>query len=86
MINSSEGFSKALLGSFDLTFLFCYAAGLYISGHIEDKLAMRIVMPLGMLGSAVMIFLMSLMGFLGVDAAWPFFIFWAFNGFFQSVV
>lgn len=75
-----------MLGGFDTTFLFLYAAGLYILGNIEDKLAMRLVMPVGMCCAAVMIFLMALLGFLDTPNIGAFFVFWALNGFCQAVV
>jgi sugar phosphate permease len=65
LVADDLGFSTTVLGAFDTTFLFFYSAGLYICGNIEDKLAMRLVMPLGMFGAALMIFLMALMGFIG---------------------
>jgi len=81
MLSSDWGWSETLLGGFDTTFLFLYAIGLFIMGNIEDKLAMRLVMPLGMIGAAIMIFLMALLGFLGTPSIPAFFIFWAINGF-----
>jgi OPA family glycerol-3-phosphate transporter-like MFS transporter 1/2 len=74
------------LSTFDTTFLFFYAAGLYVLGNIEDRLAMRIVMPAGMIGAAVMIFLMALMGMIDKGILWPYYGFWALNGVFQAVV
>jgi sugar phosphate permease len=74
------------LASFDTTFLFFYSIGLYVMGNVEDKLAMRVVMPAGMLGAAAMIFLMGLMGVFGLNLAWPFYLFWGINGVCQAVV
>jgi sugar phosphate permease len=43
-------------------FLFFYAIGLYGAGNLEDKFPIRLVMPIGMLGSAVATFFIALFG------------------------
>lgn len=43
------------LGAIDLAFLGCYAMGMYVAGHLGDKLDLRIFLTTGMLGSGVFV-------------------------------
>lgn len=47
--NPSTG--KALLGDLDLAFLGTYALGMFVSGHLGDRLDLRHFLTIGMLGS-----------------------------------
>ena len=79
-IKDSWGFSETVLGGLDSTFLFFYAAGLYMAGDIEDRFSTRLVMPVGMAFSACWIFLMSVLGFLDAPIIGVYFVLWALNG------
>ncbi|GKV17586.1 hypothetical protein SLEP1_g28069 [Rubroshorea leprosula] len=49
--NGSDG--TALLGDLDLAFLSVYAVGMYFSGHLGDRLNLRIFLTVGMLGTGL---------------------------------
>ena len=80
-IHSDWGWSETILGAFDSTFLLCYAAGLYLMGNIQDKLSIRLVMPIGMTCSAVWIFFMAFFGIIDTPILGIYFALWALNGF-----
>ncbi|KAK6145637.1 hypothetical protein DH2020_022457 [Rehmannia glutinosa] len=42
-----------LLGDLDVTFLFVYAIGMYFSGHIGDRMDLRIFLTIGMVGTGL---------------------------------
>ncbi|EPS63083.1 hypothetical protein M569_11704, partial [Genlisea aurea] len=43
----------SLLGELDLAFLFVYALGIYFSGHVGDRVDLRVFLTLGMLGTGL---------------------------------
>lgn len=43
-----------LLGDLDLAFLFVYAIGMFFSGHIGDRMNLRIFLTIGMVGTGVL--------------------------------
>ncbi|XP_074291161.1 putative glycerol-3-phosphate transporter 1 [Silene latifolia] len=49
--NGSNG--KELLGYLDVSFLAVYAAGMFFSGHIGDRMNLRVFLTIGMLGTGV---------------------------------
>ncbi|XP_028762944.1 putative glycerol-3-phosphate transporter 1 [Neltuma alba] len=49
--NGSDG--TALLGELDVAFLAVYAFGMYFSGHLGDRLNLRIFLTVGMLGTGL---------------------------------
>nr|GEV87557.1 putative glycerol-3-phosphate transporter 1 [Tanacetum cinerariifolium] len=49
--NGSNG--TALLGDLDLAFLFIYAVGMFFSGHIGDRMNLRIFLTIGMVGTGL---------------------------------
>ncbi|KAL6530260.1 hypothetical protein OROHE_014613 [Orobanche hederae] len=49
--NGSDGTS--LLGELDVAFLFVYAMGMYFSGHVGDRMDLRIFLTIGMLGTGL---------------------------------
>jgi OPA family glycerol-3-phosphate transporter-like MFS transporter 3 len=74
------------MGAVDSVFLFFYAIGLYIGGNLEDKFSIRLVMPIGMLGSAVATFFIAFLGW-SQAANRPLYAgLWAINGLCQAVV
>jgi sugar phosphate permease len=79
VLNEDAGLSVAMLGTIDTCFLVVYAAGQFLSGYIADKAAARIVIAIGLWGSAVFS-----LGFSLADNALFMAIFFAFNGLFQS--
>ncbi|KAJ6714658.1 MAJOR FACILITATOR SUPERFAMILY TRANSPORTER 16 ISOFORM B [Salix viminalis] len=49
--NASDG--TALLGELDLAFLAIYALGMYCSGHLGDRINLRIFLTVGMVGTGI---------------------------------
>lgn len=49
--NGSDG--AALLGDIDLAFLLVYAFGMYFSGHLGDRINLRIFLTIGMVGTGL---------------------------------
>lgn len=43
----------ALLGELDVAFLFVYATGMYFSGHVGDRMDLRIFLTVGMVGTGL---------------------------------
>ncbi|KAK4480617.1 hypothetical protein RD792_013695 [Penstemon davidsonii] len=49
--NGSNG--TALLGELDVAFLFVYAMGMFFSGHVGDRMDLRIFLTIGMVGTGL---------------------------------
>ncbi|KAH6819863.1 putative glycerol-3-phosphate transporter 1 [Perilla frutescens var. hirtella] len=49
--NGSDG--TALLGELDVAFLFVYAIGMYFSGHVGDRMDLRVFLTIGMVGTGL---------------------------------
>ncbi|CAH9090752.1 unnamed protein product, partial [Cuscuta epithymum] len=49
--NSKDG--TELLGELDVAFLFVYALGMYFSGHVGDRMNLRIFLTTGMVGTGL---------------------------------
>ncbi|KAL4557164.1 hypothetical protein LXL04_035336 [Taraxacum kok-saghyz] len=49
--NGANG--TALLGDLDLAFLFVYAIGMFFSGHIGDRMNLRVFLSIGMVGTGL---------------------------------
>lgn len=49
--NGSNG--TALLGELDVAFLFVYAMGMFFSGHVGDRMNLRIFLTIGMVGTGL---------------------------------
>ncbi|KAK6155867.1 hypothetical protein DH2020_010115 [Rehmannia glutinosa] len=49
--NGADG--TALLGELDVAFLFVYAMGMYFSGHVGDRMDLRIFLTIGMVGTGL---------------------------------
>lgn len=43
----------ALLGELDVSFLFVYATGMYFSGHVGDRMDLRLFLTVGMVGTGL---------------------------------
>ncbi|KAK4404246.1 putative glycerol-3-phosphate transporter 5 [Sesamum angolense] len=56
------------LGELDLSFLLAYAIGMYVSGHIGDKVDLRIFLTIGMVGSGIFVILFGLGYFLDLHS------------------
>ncbi|GJP79295.1 hypothetical protein CLOP_g9543 [Closterium sp. NIES-67] len=51
---------KSLLGELDIAFLGCYAIGMYIAGHVGDRIDLRIFLSVGMFGSGLFVSLFGM--------------------------
>ncbi|KAF3628900.1 putative cytochrome 71D7-like [Capsicum annuum] len=49
--NGPDG--TAMLGDLDVAFLFVYAIGMYFSGHVSDRMDLRVFLTAGMLGTGL---------------------------------
>ncbi|XP_009786292.1 putative glycerol-3-phosphate transporter 1 [Nicotiana sylvestris] len=49
--NGHDG--TAMLGQLDVSFLFVYAMGMYFSGHVGDRMDLRIFLTIGMVGTGL---------------------------------
>lgn len=49
--NGPDG--TTLLGDLDVAFLFVYAIGIYFSGHVGDRMDLRVFLTAGMLGTGL---------------------------------
>uniref|UniRef100_A0A5S6Q1C0 Sugar phosphate exchanger 3 n=1 Tax=Trichuris muris TaxID=70415 RepID=A0A5S6Q1C0_TRIMR len=77
--------AEAFLGILDAIFMSCYAVGLFISGMLGDRYDPRIVLSVGMWGSAAMIFLFGTLTEWSQFYSPSFYVFvWVLNGFIQS--
>ncbi|KAL6556250.1 hypothetical protein OROGR_005538 [Orobanche gracilis] len=56
--DGKDGTSK--LGAIDLAFLGCYAMGMYVAGHLGDKLDLRLFLTTGMVGSGIFVVLFGM--------------------------
>ncbi|CAI5458054.1 unnamed protein product [Closterium sp. Yama58-4] len=51
---------KSLLGELDIAFLGCYAIGMYIAGHVGDRIDLRVFLSVGMFGSGLFVSLFGM--------------------------
>ncbi|KAK4802090.1 hypothetical protein SAY86_000293 [Trapa natans] len=51
--NEADGTSK--LGEIDVAFLACYSLGMYVAGHLGDRLDLRLFLTFGMIGSGIFV-------------------------------
>lgn len=75
---------KALLGDLDLAFLAFYAAGMFVSGHLGDRLDLRHFLTIGMLGSGTMVIGFGVAYFLEIHSLAYFIVIQALGGLFQA--
>lgn len=80
--NTSDG--TAMLGMIDVAFLSVYAFGMYLAGHLGDRLDLRVVLTFGMIGTGV---LTSMFGFgywLNIHSFYYYLVMQMLAGLFQS--
>ncbi len=81
--NDTEN-GQALLGDLDVAFLGSYAVGMFVCGHLGDRLDLRVFLTWGMLGSGVMVVLFG-MGYFWQIHSMPYFLsVQIIGGFFQA--
>lgn len=64
--NEADGTSK--LGEIDVAFLACYSLGMYVAGHLGDRLDLRLFLTSGMIGSGFFVALFGMGYFWNVHA------------------
>lgn len=74
----------ALLGEVDLAFLASYAVGMFVAGHMGDRLCLRKLLALGMVGSGISVALFGLAYWWNVHWLSYFFIVQIVGGLFQA--
>lgn len=80
--NGSDG--TALLGELDVAFLAIYALGMYFSGHLGDRMDLRIFLTVGMIGTGLFTSIFG-MGYWGkIHSFYYFLIVQMIAGLFQS--
>lgn len=85
------GFSTTEIGAFDTVFLFFYALGNFVSGHLADHYPVRVVVPIGITVAAfcyagVTLTQLAFLGLTGVNSFAGFVCLWAVSGFAQAGV
>ncbi|KAL4589859.1 hypothetical protein LXL04_002770 [Taraxacum kok-saghyz] len=81
--NSARGPHR--LGELDLAFLSAYAIGMYLSGHVGDRIDLRVFLTIGMIGSGVFTVLFGLGFWLDVHSLRYFIMIQICCGGFQSI-
>ncbi|XP_059624860.1 putative glycerol-3-phosphate transporter 1 [Cornus florida] len=80
--NSFDG--TALLGELDVAFLSVYAVGMYFSGHLGDRMDLRIFLTVGMVGTGLFTSLFGLGYFANIHLFYYYLIVQMFAGLLQS--
>ncbi|MCO5560340.1 hypothetical protein L7F22_013952 [Adiantum nelumboides] len=80
--NATSG--TALLGEVDVAFLASYAIGMYLAGHLGDRLCNRWFLTVGMIGSGVCVSLFGMAYWWNIHWLGYFFIVQIIAGFFQA--
>ncbi|TYI35471.1 hypothetical protein ES332_A03G078700v1 [Gossypium tomentosum] len=80
--NGSDG--TALLGQLDVAFLAVYAIGMYFSGHLGDRMNLRIFLTVGMIGTGLFTSLFGVGYWANIHSFYYFLIVQMIAGLFQS--
>ncbi|KAF9621446.1 hypothetical protein IFM89_021485 [Coptis chinensis] len=80
--DGSDGTS--ILGEIDLAFLSVYSLGMYFSGHLGDRLDLRIFLTIGMVGTGLFTMLFGFGYWLNIHSFYYFLIIQTLAGLFQS--
>ncbi|KAL5718299.1 hypothetical protein ACHQM5_011215 [Ranunculus cassubicifolius] len=80
--NGPDGSST--LGEIDLAFLSVYAMGMYISGHLGDRLDLRVFLTIGMIGTGLFTLLFGFGYWLNIHSFYYFLVVQMLAGLFQS--
>ncbi|CAK9135156.1 unnamed protein product [Ilex paraguariensis] len=80
--NGSDG--TELLGELDVAFLFVYAIGMYFSGHVGDRMDLRIFLTVGMVGTGLFTSLFGVGYWANIHMFYYYLIVQMLGGLFQS--
>ncbi|XP_012280932.1 glucose-6-phosphate exchanger SLC37A2 isoform X2 [Orussus abietinus] len=76
--------APALLGTLDSAFLFAYAAAMFLSGFVAERVNLRYFLSFGMLGSGISCYLFGLARSYNIHSLWYFVLVQALGGVFQT--
>ncbi|KAL2525185.1 putative glycerol-3-phosphate transporter 4 [Abeliophyllum distichum] len=80
--NGEDGTSK--LGEIDVAFLACYSIGMYVAGHLGDRLDLRLFLTTGMIGSGIFVVLFGMGYFWNIHVFWFYLVMQMVAGLFQA--
>ncbi|CAA2933532.1 glycerol-3-phosphate transporter 4 [Olea europaea subsp. europaea] len=80
--NGKDGTSK--LGEIDVAFLACYSMGMYVAGHLGDRLDLRLFLTTGMIGSGIFVALFGMGYFWNIHVFWFYLVMQMVAGLFQA--
>ncbi|XP_043715266.1 putative glycerol-3-phosphate transporter 4 [Telopea speciosissima] len=80
--NGEDGTVK--LGGIDVAFLACYAMGMYVAGHLGDRLDLRLFLTIGMIGSGIFVGLFGMGYFWSIHVFWFYLVMQMLAGLFQA--
>ncbi|KAL0854670.1 hypothetical protein Bca101_059822 [Brassica carinata] len=75
----------ALLGQIDLAFLSVYAVGMFVAGHLGDRLDLRTFLTIGMIGTGVFTALFGVAFWANIHSFYYFLAIQTLAGWFQSI-
>ena len=85
-VNEHNSITTSWLAGMDSTYLFCYATGNIISGFLEDRYSLRILIAAGLALSGSLYSVIITMGYSNNYIPYVFLIHWGFQGIAQSTV
>lgn len=80
--NGPDG--TAMLGNIDVAFLSVYAFGMYLAGHLGDRLDLRVVLTIGMIGTGVFTSMFGIGYWLNIHSFYYYLVVQMLAGVFQS--
>ncbi|GLJ46895.1 hypothetical protein SUGI_0989120 [Cryptomeria japonica] len=80
----NEKGGTALLGEIDVAFLSVYALGMYFSGHIGDRMDLRVFLTIGMVGSGIFVALFGMGYWWNIHSFYFFLVMQMVAGLFQA--
>jgi len=81
----NEADAERFQGVLDTTFMLAYAVGLFLNGYIGDRVDMRVLLSIGMIGTATTVFIFGcLCEWLQFYNKYFYVFIWVLNGLFQS--
>lgn len=80
--NGKFGTSK--LGEIDLAFLACYSLGMFVAGHLGDRLDLRLFLSSGMIWSGVFVAMFGMGYFWDIHVFWFYLVMQMIAGLFQA--
>ena len=76
--------TTSYLAMLDTLFLFFYACGLFVAGHIVDRMDVRKALVMGMVLSSLTVFGFAVLAHLNITTFWPYAVMWSINGLIQA--